>query len=113
MTATSKSGYSVKKHSRFIDDIFDSNKFGNGSDFEAYILDNAKKKHPKLWESFEKQGIDFRGILESDIGTITAEKGYDAILAHNVAFNKGVDCLVLLNRTKLVLFDKKAQETKM
>ena len=105
LKALSASGTKSAQFRKFIDDIIHPRENGELDG----ILDIYRDKYLKLWNAFKNQGIDIRGILESDVGTIAAEKGYDALRATRCSYLDGVDYLVLLNRTKLILFDKDVQ----
>jgi hypothetical protein len=107
LSALSESGTSATQFRKFIDAAIDPR--ANGVSDQMLI--KLKNKAPKMWEAFEKKGIDFRGIIESDIGTIAAEKGFDAIISRDAGFD-GVDYFILLNRTKLILLDKEAEMPK-
>ena len=107
LSVLSESGISEIQFRKFIDEAIDPR--ANG--VSDRVLIELKNKTPKMWEAFEKKGIDFRGIIESDIGTIAAEKGFDAIISRDAGFD-GVDYFILLNRTKLILLDKEAEMPK-
>jgi hypothetical protein len=105
--ALSECGISEETFNKKIINII-IDKRSNGVTDEDLIV--IKGKIPRLWTAFEKQGIDFRGIIESDIGTIAADKGFDAIVTHEGTLHDGVDYIVVLNRTKLIISEKEAQK---